>query len=193
MIEQYLLAAAIVFAVNLLPAFGPPTWSVLVVLQINLDLAPAVLVVTGAAAAAAGRLVLALTARHFRGRMSERRLENLDAVATELSASRARGAATLGLFLISPLPSAQLFIAAGLLDAPLRPLLAAFVAGRLIAYSVYVSVATVAADQLGELLADALRSPLGIAIQIAMLAGLVALLRVDWIAVLRRGAGGRHP
>jgi uncharacterized membrane protein YdjX (TVP38/TMEM64 family) len=191
--EQYLLVAAIVFAVNLLPAFGPPTWTVLVVLQINLGLEPAVLVAIGACSATGGRWVLALLARRFRGRMSAGRLENLDAVSAELTANRTRGAAALGLFLVSPLPSAQLFIAAGLLDAPLRPLLAAFLLGRLVAYSLYVSLATAAAAGVGEVLVDALRSPIGIAIQLLMLAGLAALLRIDWATRLGRRASPGHP
>lgn len=155
-------------------------------LQVNLGLEPVALVLVGAGAAAGGRVTLALTARRFRSRMSEQRLQNLEAVKAELGATRARGLAALGLFLISPLPSAQLFIAAGLLNAPLRPLTAAFLVGRLAAYSLYVGLATVAAAGLGELLEDSLRSPLGIVIQLAMLAGLVALLRVDWVEVLRR-------
>jgi hypothetical protein len=36
----YFLVAAIVFAINLLPAFGPPTSAVLVALTLSFDLAP---------------------------------------------------------------------------------------------------------------------------------------------------------
>jgi hypothetical protein len=35
-------------------------------------------------------------------------------------------------------------------------------------------------------ISDSLTSPLGIALQVAMLAALVALLRVDWAAVIAR-------
>lgn len=187
--EEYLLAAAVVFVVNLMPAFGPPTWAVLVLLQVNLGLEPAALVLIGAVSAASGRLLLALGARRMRGRMSAERLDNLDLVAERLTASRTRGLGALALFLVSPLPSAQLFIGAGLLDAPLRPLIAAFLVGRLVAYSIYVGLATVAADNLGELVGETLGSPLGIAIQLLMLGGLAALLKIDWSRVL----GGREP
>ncbi len=187
--EEYLLAAAVVFVVNLMPAFGPPTWAVLVLLQVNLDLEPAALVLIGAVSAACGRLLLALGARRMRGRMSAERLDNLDLVAERLTASRTRGLGALALFLVSPLPSAQLFIGAGLLDAPLRPLIAAFLIGRLVAYSIYVGLATVAADNLGELIGETLGSPLGIAIQLLMLGGLAALVKIDWSRVL----GGREP
>jgi len=42
-------------------------------------------------------------------------------------------------------------------------------------------------------LADAFGSPLGIALQVAMLAGLVLLLRVDWAARLGAPSGSAAP
>ncbi|MFM8762678.1 MAG: hypothetical protein ACKOFC_05370, partial [Solirubrobacterales bacterium] len=48
-----------VFVVNLMPAFGPPTWTVLVFFRIKYDVPAVPLVLGGAAAAACGRFVLA--------------------------------------------------------------------------------------------------------------------------------------
>jgi hypothetical protein len=184
-VTEYLIAAGAIFAINLLPAFGPPTWSVLVFLTLTFDLAPAVIVPFGAAAAACGRLVLATAARHFRGRMSPERLESLAAAEATLTANRSRTYAGLGLFALSPVPSAQLFVGAGLLDVRLGPLTAAFFAGRLVSYSIYVAAASAASDSLAEIIGDSLTSPLGIAAQILMLAGLVILVRVDWRQFLK--------
>lgn len=75
-------------------------------------------------------------------------------------------------------------MAAGLLTVPLLPLTAVFFAGRLVSYSIYVGAASAAKDSIGEVLTDAIGSPLGIALQLAMLAGLVLLVRVDWAARL---------
>jgi len=50
-----------------------------------------------------------------------------------------RAIAGLGLFAVSPMPSAQLFVAAALLAVPLLPLTAAFFAGRFATYTMYVS------------------------------------------------------
>lgn len=61
------------------------------------------------------------------------------------------------------------------MTVPLVPLTAAFFAGRLISYSIYVSVATDAERNLGSLALDALTSPLGMALQIAMLVVLALL------------------
>ena len=126
----YLVLAGVVFGLNLLPAFGPPTWAVLVFFRLQSNLAAVPVVLIGALAAAGGRLVLAYGSRRFRSRMSEQRIENLKAVRDVVGGSRTRAAAGLGLFALSPLPSAQLFIAAGVLDEPLLPLTAAFFAGR---------------------------------------------------------------
>jgi membrane protein YqaA with SNARE-associated domain len=173
------IALGCVFAVNLLPAFGPPTWAVLVFFSVSYDLPPVPLVVGGALAAASGRLVLAWGAGRCRGRFSPERLESL-------AGDRRRAAGGLALFALSPVPSAQLFVAAGLLAVPLLPLTAAFFAGRLVSYSLYVGGATLAADRLGDTFTGVFTSPAGIALQVAMLAGLVALLRVDWRAVLQK-------
>lgn len=175
-----------IFAVNLLPAFGPPTWALLVFFRLNSDLAAVPLVIGGALAAAAGRFVLATAARHLRGRLSERRRESLAAAQEVIAGSRRKAVAGLGLFALSPVPSAQLFVAAGLLAVPLAPLTVAFFAGRLVSYSLYVGAASLAADNLGEAFAHGATSPLGIALQLAMLAALVALVRVDWPALLAR-------
>ena len=180
----YVGLAGLVFGVNLLPAFGPPTWAVLVFFRLQSGLAAVPLVLIGALAAASGRLVLAYASRASRGRMSERRIEHLEAVRHAVGGNRKRAAAGLGLFAVSPLPSAQLFIAAGLLDAPLVPLTVAFFAGRLVSYSVYVAAASAAKHSLGSIVQGGLTSPMAIALQVLMLTGLVALLRVDWARIL---------
>jgi len=179
------IALGCVFAVNLLPAFGPPTWAVLVYFEVSGDLPVVPLVLGGALAAASGRLVLATSSRRMRGHFSAARIESLAAARAALTGDRRKAAGGLALFAVSPLPSAQLFVAAGLLAVRLLPLTAAFFAGRLVSYSIYVGGATLAADRLGDTFGDVFTSPLGIAVQVAMLAGLVALLRVDWRKYLR--------
>jgi membrane protein YqaA with SNARE-associated domain len=188
---EYLLVAAVVFAINLLPAFGPPTWAILVFFSLQSDLPAVPLILIGAVAAAAGRFVLALMSRRSRGLMKQERLDNLEAARKVLAGGGKRTAIGLALFAISPIPSAQLFVAAGLLAFPLVPLTLAFFVGRLVSYSIYVGVASAAKHSLGSIFQSAFRSPWGIALQIVMLAGLVALFRVDWAGIIARRAGHR--
>ena len=188
----YLILAGAVLGVNLLPAFGPPTWAVLVYFRLQSSLPVVPLVLLGAVAAASGRLVLAHASRRFRGRLSPAHIEHLKAARDTLAGGRKRAAAGLGLFALSPVPSAQLFVAAGLVAAPLLPLTLAFFAGRLVSYSIYVAAASAAKHSFGSILRGSFTSPLGIALQVLMLAALVALLRVDWARALTRNARRRH-
>lgn len=176
MLAELGIALGVVFAVNLLPAFGPPTWAVLVFFSLDFDLPAVPLVLGGALAAASGRYLLASGARRLRPRFSPARLQRLDRAQAALGADRRRTAAGLGLFALSPVPSGQLFVAAGLMTVPLLPLTAAFFAGRLVSYSIYLSAASLAERNLGDVALDALTSPLGMGLQLAMLVGLGALL-----------------
>lgn len=147
----------------------------MVFFSLDFDLPAVPLVLGGAVMAALGRFTLANAARRLRSRFSPARLAPLERTQTALTADRTRTVAGLGLFAISPLPSGQLVTAAGLMTVPLAPLAASFFAGRLVSYSLYVSLASVAERNLGSLVLDSLTSPLGMALQLVMLLG-VALL-----------------
>lgn len=177
----FLLVAAVVFGVNLMPAFGPPTWAVLVYYRFTHHLGVIPLVIVGALAAASGRLVLAYAFTHLRGRLPKGYVNNLKAAGEAMQRNRKRSALGIGLFALSPVPSAQLFEGAALVGAPLLLLTGVFFLGRLVSYSIYVGGASaVQSTAVGGLITKSFTSPLGIALQVLLLAGLVLLGRVDW-------------
>lgn len=194
---QYVYVFLIVFGVNLLPAFGPPTWTLLVFARLNWHLNPVALVVIGAVAAASGRYLLAVGARRFRGHLSPKRRENLAAASDALLKKKAGLIATLAFFAISPLPSAQLFVAAGLLEMNLVPLTLAFLAGRLVSYSIYLAGASLAQRHFGNVLGRIFGSPWSITVQLVLLAAVSVLPFINWKDILeRRDArreGGARP
>ncbi|MCW6530197.1 hypothetical protein NED98_08055 [Sphingomonas sp. MMSM20] len=171
----------IVFGINLLPAFGPPTWSIIVFYGLNSDVPTAAIVLISAAAAASGRLALAHGFRYLRGRLPKRLKGNLEGARQILEHRRHGVIIGLGLFALSPLPSAQLFEAAGLAGIRLLGFTAAFFTGRLISYSVYAASAkTLRGTSLGGAFANSLTSPWGIALQVGMILLLAGLAQVDW-------------
>ena len=179
---------AIVLGVNLIPAFGPPTWAVLVLYVLSTDVHPALLIPVAATAAAGGRLLLALAFRLLGRRLPRKYRRNLRAARLALEKNRRNAILALGLFALSPVPSAQLFEAAGLAGVRLLPFTLAFFLGRTISYSFYVfTAAGLRATSLGDAFREALTSPWGIALQVLMLIGLVLLARIDWAKRL----GGR--
>lgn len=177
----YLILFAVVFGINLLPAFGPPTWSIIVLFGINTDLPVPGIVVVGALAAASGRFVLAHGFRLLARYVAEKTRRNLAAVRAAFLRRKRHGIAGLALFAVSPMPSAQLFAAAGLAGVPLLGFTLAFFSGRLVSYSIYAgSAQLIEHSSIGDSFRDSLTSPLGIGFQIAMLAALIALARVNW-------------
>ena len=192
MAMDYLLVGLLVLGLNLLPALAPPTWAVLVIVRLSSGLATVPLVLVGAVAAATGRFILALAFRHLRRWLPKRYVANTEA-AGELVLSSPKGSLVgIGLFALSPVPSAQLFEAAGLMAVRLLPLTLAFFAGRLVSYSLYVGGASVAKNtSVGQLLRDSLTSPWAIGLEVLMLIGLVLLGRIDWAGVAARRSARR--
>lgn len=182
----YLAVFAIVFGINLLPAFGPPTWAVLVFTRLHWHLNPVALVLIGAVAAASGRYLLALGARHFSTRLPRRMQDNLQDARGLLNRKRGSVLAIFAVFVVSPLPSAQLFLAAGFLDLNLPLFTLAFFVGRLVSYSTYMTVAVLADRQLGNVLGQLFGSPWSIALQVALLAIVCLLPLVNWRKLLRQ-------
>lgn len=187
-LTTYAVLVGVVLGVNLMPAFGPPTWALLVYFRLQEHLAAVPLVALGAVSAASGRLLLALAFTRLRGHISAKQTANLAAAGEILTRDRKRSIAGLLLFALSPVPSAQLFEAAGLIGVALVPLTAAFFAGRLVSYSLYVGGASAAAStSAGKLLTEQFTSPWGIAVQVALLAGVYGLTRIDWTRLARSG------
>jgi len=180
-VMEYLTLFAIVLGVNLLPAFGPPTWSILVIFVLNTQLPPLPLILIAALAAALGRFALAHAFRLFARRLSAKTRRNLDAARAALQKNRRNAILALGLFALAPVPSAQLFEAAGLARVPLLGFTAAFFLGRTVSYSIYVlTAAGLRGSSLGDTFKAAITSPIGIIIQLAMIVALVAFARIDW-------------
>jgi len=67
------------------------------------------------------------------------------------------------------------------------PFTAAFFVGRIVSYSLYaLSAGQIRETSIGDAFRRSLGSPVGIVLELAMLAGLVALGRIDWERYLRR-------
>lgn len=194
MAQELLIVFAVVFAVNLLPAFGPPTAALIVFFGFNTELPLPALVIVAAIAAASGRFILAHGFRHWGSRLSDRLRRNLNAAKAAFERKRRNAILALGLFALSPLPSAQLFGAAGLMGVRLLPFTLAFFGGRLVSYTFYGTSARLAEKYtLKDTFMDVLTSPWGIALQIALLVALAVLPQIDWARLLGIEPGENPP
>ena len=171
----------VVFLFNLAPAFAPPTWTVLVFFTLNSKLPIWSIVVVGAICAGAGRFNLARLTAMLRYKIKGKTLENLESARKVLEEKSSRKIAMLALFMISPLPSAQLFEAAGLIGTRLLPLTLAFFSGRIVTYSLYVTGASqLKSNGLGELIKEQFTSVWAIVFQLLMICGVYFLTKINW-------------
>ena len=129
----------VIFVVNLIPAFMPPTWLLLSFVGFNFHLSNyslVILSVLAAGASTSGRTLLALFSdKIIRAKvLSEKTRLNIDVLKQNIEK---RKVFTFGFFLIfafSPFPSGQLFLAYGLTDLKLKIAAIPFFIGRAIGY-----------------------------------------------------------
>ena len=137
----------LIFVINVIPAFMPPTWILLAFVGFNFHLnnyALALLAIFAAVASSSGRAVLAiLSDKILRNKIiSEATRKNMDALRENIVK---RKNLTRGFFLFyafSPFPSGQLFLAYGLTDLKLRLAIIPFFVGRLCSYLFWVFTAS---------------------------------------------------
>lgn len=193
MLTQILILFALVLAINLLPAFGPPTWTIVALYGLHSQLPLASIVLIAALAAASGRILLALAFRHLRAWLPARTRVNLEAARSRLAGSRRSVLVGLGLFAVSPLPSAQLFEAAGLANVRLAGFTLAFFGGRIVSYLLYALTSrTITAATLGDSFRERITSAPIIVTEIVGIVLLAMFLKVDWSKLLARAAEGRR-
>ena len=103
----------VVFLCNLAPILAPPTWSIIVYFLVTREINPVFAVAISAIAAGSGRYLLAVATRALRNYIPEKARKNLFDAGVVFDENRSRRYGLMALFIISPLPSAQLFEAAG--------------------------------------------------------------------------------
>ena len=182
---ELIFYVVIIFTLNVVPAFAPPTWMALSWIgfehpQYN----PFGVALFGAAAATAGRVVLAKLSRTIiRQRfMSEASRANIEVIREAIDGHRALTAGTFLFFAFSPFASNFLFIAYGLTSSPLRLVAIPFFLGRFISYSFFVFAASEVSQRLALNGSDA-QNYFGIyfvASQFLFMGALYLFTRIDW-------------
>ena len=194
-IDQIPLAAMLfilVFTLNVMPSFAPPTWMTLSFVGFSIPTLPiGALALLGATAATLGRVTLAKLSRSIiRGKiLDEHTRKNISAIKDGLEKRRVF---TFGMFLayaFSPLPSNYLFIAYGLTTLRLVLVALPFFIGRLASYSFWVTMAAVVGNHLNMDSAES-ASYVGIYFivsQILLIPAIYIFARIDWRAAFQEG------
>jgi hypothetical protein len=177
----------VVFALNVIPAFAPPTWMTLSFIRLTIPSVHVVsLAVVGATAATFGRVVLAKLSRVIIRQkiLSEEVRLNVDAIKQGIESRKALTSTVFIAFALSPLPSNYLFIAYGMTALPIALLALPFFVGRVLSYSFWVMTASALGDRLNL---DAVESASYFGVyfivsQLLLVPVMYGFARVDWHA-----------
>jgi hypothetical protein len=182
---------AIVFTLNIIPAFAPPTWLALSWIGFDHPQAnPVGIAVFSAFAATCGRILLAKLSRivirqRFMGAATR---ANIDVIKDKLDGHRTLTFGSFLIFAFSPFPSNYLFIAYGLTTLPIWLVAVPFFMGRCVSYSFFVFAAAELSQRLATHAGEA--GPyFGVYFVVTQLLflGLVLMVpKVDWKHVFAR-------
>jgi len=184
----------VVFVLNVLPAFAPPTWTTMSFIGFaipNVDFA--LLAVVAAIAATSGRIALAKLSRALvRQRLlSAETQRNVDTIKLGIQSRPVVAFGTFLGFALSPLPSNYLFIAYGLTTLPIALLAIPFFVGRLVSYAFWITTASTVGDWLDVDMDWFQSAPYFIGYylvsQLLLVPAIYGFTRLDWRAVFAEG------
>jgi hypothetical protein len=180
----FLVIFLVVFVLNVVPIFAPPTWSVLSFIAIRFNSNIILLAVVGAVAATLGRLVLArLSTVIVRQRLlSDETRKNIDAVKERLESNSKVTFGVLLFYAFSPFPSNHLFIAYGLTALKLKLIALPFLLGRVVSYAFWAFTASSVAQLLNyeSVTSRSFFSYYFVASQLFGVLTIYVFTRIDW-------------
>ncbi len=180
----FLVIFIVVFALNVIPIFAPPTWTVLSFIAIRFNSNIILLALVGAVAATLGRVVLAkLSTVIVRQRiLSDDTRKNIDAVKERLESKKKLTFGILLFYAFSPLPSNHLFIAYGLTALKLKLIAIPFLLGRVVSYAFWAFTASRVAELLDyeSVTSKSFFSYYFVASQLFGLLTIYVFTRIDW-------------
>lgn len=185
-IFHYLTLACVVLAVNVIPAFMPPTWVVLAFYYLHYKMVLIPVVIIGAICATVGRIVLAwLSNRYFRRFIPARQRENLTVLADHLLKDKKLTIPVVLTYAFLPISSNQMFIAAGIANADIKIIAFSFFVGRLMSYTFWVSAAHRVTDRLENVFNRHYSNTRALIFELASFGILYLISVIDWKAIFK--------
>lgn len=183
---KYLLVFVGAMLVDIVPFPLPPAFTVMIFLQIKLDLNIWMVIFTGVAGSILGRYILTLYIPHVSGRIFKKgKNEDVQFLGKRLNEKNWKSHSIVLVYSLMPLPTTPLFLAAGM--AKMKPyyIIPAFTVGKLISDTIAVWMGDYAARNTADLLQGMIswKSILGLVIGLAMV---FALLFIDWRTLLQK-------
>lgn len=183
---EYPLLAIFVLVMNIVPAFMPPTWTILVFFFLSYHLLPVPVVIIGALSATIGRVILYFIARtHFARFLPKSSRENLGAFGKYFYTHKHITIPALFIYAFLPIPSNQVYIATGLARINIRLIASVFFIGRLISYGSWIATAHLASNSLEHIFINHFSRTQALVADVLGFVLIYLLSRVGWKKILK--------
>jgi hypothetical protein len=178
-------ALAIIFLINLSPGFMPSSWMIMAFFYIKFGLPLVPLCIAGALVSGVGRFCLAKGSDWVTERFFREKKEDLESLGDYLDRKRGAVAGFVFVYSLLPLPTNNLFLAAGMTRVNLAYVLGGFYAARIPADLFWVWTTNATFQSLDEVFARS-GNVIAIALQAGALLSVVALYFLPWGKWLKR-------
>ncbi len=180
-INQYIILAIFVLGMNVVPAFMPPTWTILVFFFLTYHLLPLPVIIIGAVAATSGRIVLYFLARnHFIKLLPKSSQQNMSDFGKYFYTHKHITIPALLMYAFLPIPSNQVYISAGFAKLEIKLIASLFFFGRIVSYSSWIATAHIASKTMSDIFTRNFTSANKIIVEIGSLCLIYLFTIIPW-------------
>ena len=185
-LEALIALSVLIYVINVVPVFMPPTWTVLAFYYINFHppLLPAVFL--GATSATLGRITLYyISKNYFRRFFSEKYLTNYDSLGNFLDKKQKISISLFLTLAFFPISSNYVYIAAGLAKVNIKILALSFFAGRLFSYFFWVSATHIVFVKIEDIFSSRISNAGFLVLELAGFLIVILIGRINWGKMLK--------
>lgn len=183
----YIVLAIVIFSMNVWPALMPPTWIVLAYVYLHYHLLLVPTIIIGAVFATLGRVALYYLAKHhLHYFFTKKSKKNLNSLSSYLNARKNITIPFLITYAFIPIPSNQIYIAAGIGGLDIKVMALSFFVGRLISYTFWILTTRAVSDNLQGIFSHHLSKTGSILVDIGGFILLYGLSMLDWKKLMKR-------
>ena len=177
----YLISSIIIVIFNVIPAFMPPTWTVISYVYIRYDTNLLLLTFIGALSSSFGRVLLSRSSHTFGNKvLSNGTEESLTFLGKRIEGKGIRMFTIALVWAMSPIASNPLFIAVGLSNSKLRAVISGFFIGRIISYFILAYTTSKVVENLNDLFFDGVFTWQKILVEIISIFLIMLYVALDW-------------
>jgi len=185
-IEILIALAVLIYIINVIPVFMPPTWTILAFYYIHFHPPLLLTIIIGALFATLGRITLYFISKnHFRRFFSKQSLENYDALGNFFTKKQKLSIPIFLTYAFFPISSNYVYIAAGLAKIDIKILAGSFFVGRLISYSFWVTASHIVFTKVEDIFSNHISNFSVIIFELVGLTVIILIGRIKWKKILK--------